>query len=439
MRILLCAVGAIVASVLTACGSGSSSTTPANVRLVNLTGATVSLSLSSTFGLSGIGSDQASAYEQITPAVYLVSVSSVDPSVEGAPAIGWPFGTAETYSVIAYQAGNQVYGFPLTDNMTAPAGNFFTLDVANVAPDAGPLDVYLLPPGVTSIPSQTRPTFSSVQSLVPTGPATPIAGSFNIIVTAASKANDVRLSLIGSDGAGAVAFSESQVATLAFTETTGGLLVNAYVITQGGGITSYPATQARVRVLPAVPTATAVGVTVGTTALPTTYGGQPTPYTLVTAGASATLTSVTISGTQISPTAPLPPVPTTALVVGQDYTILVYGDGVTAAGTTAALLDDNNFVIPNYASVRMINGAVTTAIAPGGLNLSVNNSLVTTGVAYGTSSGYTGVTPGPSASVTVIGGTYDWSVTPPTNLITGDVYTVFVYNSTVAPLVIEDR
>ena len=431
MRILLCAVGAIAAFVLVACGSGSSSTTPANVRLVNTTASAVSLTLSGAYGLSNVASDSASGYEQITPGVYGVSVSSADASLHGGQAVNWPFGTAENYSVIAFQRGSDVYGFPLTDNLTVPAGSYFTLDVANVSPDAGALDVYLLPPGTTSVQNQTA-TFFSAESLTTTTPATLIPGSYNVIVTGAGNQNDVRISLIGNGGAGAVTFSQSQVATLAFTDTAGGLLVNAFVITQGGSVSAFPATQARVRVMSAVPSGDEVLVAVDGTNLNPVYNFVPSQYALVNAGAGTGVTGVTVSGTlAITP-------PAGTLTPGQDYTILVYGDGATLAGTFAELLPDSNLVIQNYASMRVINGAYTGA---GGVSLIVNSKQVTSApVLYGAASGYVGATPMSSASVELIGSSYNQIALPnPTNLVSGAVYTVFLYSTTSPPQIIEDR
>jgi len=425
---LLCAVGAIVASVLTACGSGSASTVPASVRLVNTTDTAVFMTLSGEYELSNVAANGGvTGYEQITPAVYTVAVSSENGSLESATSQNWPFGTAETYSVIAYQRGNLIYTYPITDNMVSPGAGFATLDVANVSPDAGPLDVYLLPSDVNS-PQGYLPNFASAQGL--TTPVTITAGTYNLVVTGAGNQSDIRLELLN----GGVTLSSDQVANLALTGTSGGTLVNAFVVTQGGNAVSDPNTQSRVRVLPALPSAPSseVLVTVGTTTLAGAYSGLPSQYALVTAGASATITSVTIAGTAITT-----PLPATALTAGQDYSILVYGDG-TAGGTNAVLLADSNLIIADYASVRVVNGAATAAIAPGGVTLFVDGSEPATGVTYGTSSAYTGVTPSSDSDLQLIGGSYNESVTG-YNLVTGNVYTVFLYDSTQPPLITQDR
>jgi len=418
MRNLLCTVGVVVASLLAASCGSSSSTTPANIRLVNTTGVAVSMTLNSVYELSA-PSDTASVYESIPPGTYSLSASSSGLS-SSTQTVG--LGTAENYTTIAFLRGSTILTSTITDNLATPASGSVTLDVANVSIDAGPLDVYLLQ-GTTSLQGQT-PSFSSVQGL--TTAETFSAGTYNIIVTATGNQSDVRFSYTG------YVFSYPMVGTLALTDTSGGTLVNANVITQGGGIDAIANTQARVRVMPALPSTptSEVLVTVGTTTLAPSYSGIPTEYALV--GAGAVIASVTVGGTAISTA-----LPTTALASGQDYSILVYGDG-TAAGTTAVLLADSNLVIPNQASVRVINGAATATIAPGGVTLFVEGKEPVFGVLYGTASSYAGVAPNSSATVQLIGGTYNETV-PSYNFISGDVYTVFLYDSTQPPLITEDR
>jgi len=163
MRTLLCAAGAIVASLLTACGSGSTTTTPANIRMVNATGTGLTLSLNGGYDLAGIASNSVSGYESVPPGTYTLSVAAVNGSLASAPqTIG--LGTSQNYTTLAYTRGNVVYASTITDNLAVPIAGFTTLDVANVSPDAGPLNVYVLPPGTASL-AGLSPSYSSVQGL----------------------------------------------------------------------------------------------------------------------------------------------------------------------------------------------------------------------------------------------------------------------------------
>ena len=165
----------------------------------------------------------------------------------------------------------------------------------------------------------------------------------------------------------------------------------------------------------------------GSTTLAPDYAPSPTHYQLVAAGSA--ITALTAGGT------PLATLPTTSFAAGGDYTILVYG---TAAAPQAVVLTDVNQVTTNFASVRVVNAAVT---APTGLTLFINGSLGPSGVLYGTDGApndYSGVTPASGATLQLNGAGY--TGLPATfSLVTGSVYTVFVYDPTLPPLVITDR
>jgi len=172
MRILLCAAGAIVASLLTACGSGSSTATPANIRLVNATATALTMSLNGGYDLAGIASDSVSGYESVPPGTYTVSVASVDGSLASSPqTLG--IGTAQNYTTLAFARGNVVYAATITDNLAVPVAGFTTLDVANVAPDAGALDVYLVASGTTSLAGLSQRRLASLSGRRVPGPIPP--------------------------------------------------------------------------------------------------------------------------------------------------------------------------------------------------------------------------------------------------------------------------
>jgi len=68
MRILLCALGAIIASLLTACGSGNNTQLPANIRIVNAlfdsTSPSVTFSVNGAYALTQ-GNNSSSGLGQI--------------------------------------------------------------------------------------------------------------------------------------------------------------------------------------------------------------------------------------------------------------------------------------------------------------------------------------------------------------------------------------
>jgi hypothetical protein len=96
--------------------------------------------------------------------------------------------------------------------------------------------------------------------------------------------------------------------------------------------------------------------------------------------ASRTLNITVASGSVAAPAA--------TLAAGGDYTLLVYGSSTSA---TASLLTDDNRPPTDGTSVklRLIHGVTGNV---GSLTLTANSSLVASGLAAGTASGYVAVT-----------------------------------------------
>jgi hypothetical protein len=415
-----------VLSVLVACGSGSGTTTPALVRLVNASDVPLTESLNGTYDITAVPAFTVSTYVSVPPGTYTNSVSSSNGSLSASnQELG--IGTGASYTTIAYPRDNVVVSSTITDNLSAPATGYTTLDVANISLDAGSLDVYIEPVGTTSLAGQA-PEFSGVQGL--SFANTFSSGTYAIFVTGADQPNDVRLHIPS------VTFASTQIGTLALTGTSGGALVDGAVIIQGGAVTFYANGQARVRVLSALPivsSATAqVSVTVGTTALQSDYAPIPTPYALVPSG--STIASITITPPGGAPTAVTLPTSYgtgTSFANGQDYTILVYGSNTAPIAT---ILADNNQVTSNFANVRLINAADQ---ATSGVTLSVGGKQIDYQVEYGTASSYGGVQPN-SASSTLDFNSGDYNVSTTFSFVTGSVYSVLIYDVTQPPFIILD-
>jgi hypothetical protein len=197
------------------------------------------------------------------------------------------------------------------------------------------------------------------------------SGGYRLRVTAAGSKTDLRLDVA------ALTLSSRQVATLVLTPTTGGVLVQALLLTQQGEIKTLAPTQARVRLASGLSSAGSAGLRVGGTALfANVTAPAVTNYTLVSAGARETV--VTVNGTVVSTTTP-------TLAVGADYTVLVYG---SPSGTPAvALLPDNNTLPTDRtrAKLRLVNGVQGL---PGALSMSADFSPVADGVEAGRASVY---------------------------------------------------
>ncbi len=429
-KILLCAAGALVASVLTACGSGNTTTIPAQIRMVNDTTSQLSLYLNGGQFVPNVAVQTSSIYVPIPPGTYTQSVASSTGSVSSTTnTLG--LGTAQNYTTLAYQRNNVVYSATYTDSQALPTPGYSSVNIANVSPDAGSLDIYLVPHPYTSL-AGLSPSFQSVQglstaiTLASTNPGATPPIAYDVVITGAGKPSDIRQVLSNPN------FASSQPYTLALTSTTGGALVNSVLIPQGIPIPAsafVPATMARVRVMSALPVASSIAVsaTVGGVTLPTDYAPSPTHYQLVNGG--STISALTTSAGTIAA------IPATTFVAGGDYTILVYG---TASPYTAVVLVDSNQVIPNYASIRVINAAANGGT---GVTLFVSGSQAASDVLYGTDgapNAYSGVTPASGATLQLIGAGYNQTATG-VSLVTGSVNTVLIYDTTLPPLVISDR
>ena len=447
-RNLLCAAAAVSLSLLTACGSGNGTVTPANIRVVNDTSSNVTVSLNGVATLTA-GNLVTSAYAAVTPSTYTLSVATATGLTGASSTVG--LGTGQNYTALTYERGNNIYSAVYTDNQAVPTTGFSSLNVANVSAVAGPLDVYLVPHPASGSASLAgyQPTFSSVQGLsTATTLASTAAASgstpaiaWDIVVTKAATPNDVRLTLSNPN------FASAQAYTLALTATAGGGLVNAALIPQGYTSTVFtPASQARVRVwsvlpVPALPATTpTVTVSVGATALSVANAPSPTQYQLVPANSTISgIALSTFNGTTTVPST-ITPLPTGAFAAGGDYTILIYGTGSPSGTPAALILADTNQVVANYASVRLINAAV-----PGtGLTMYVANAQGASSVTYPTAATsesayvYTGVKPASAAPIDLIGAGYTGAQSSG-QFTSGSVYTVMVYDPTQPPLIVQDR
>jgi len=421
-RFLLHTAAALLACALAACGSSNNnSPTSSNVRLVNATTSTsLTLSLNGTAYSPSQAPQTISAYAVVAPGTYTVNVASATAS-PAAFSQSWPFASAQSYTMVAYERSGVIFGAILTDNLPVPASGVTTLAIANDSPDAGSLDVYVVAPGTASI-SGLLPTFSAVFPLAESGSSTMTSGSYKVIITGANNQSDVRFQ-------GSVSLASAQVDVLAVTSTGGGAVVNTALIVQGGSATFQQAALARARLVSVLPQSppTAVTATVGTTVLGPIYAPIVGNYTAVVGGSA--IANVTVAGSAVTIPANIA---SQVLATGTDSTILLYG---TASPGTVGLFSDTNLSAGSQVDVRVVNVGNSAA---DGVTLYINGVTVATNVPYGTASAYAPLVPASSPSFLFIGGGTS-KTTNSTNLLTGSVYTVFVYDSALDAIIHLDR
>jgi hypothetical protein len=237
------------------------------------------------------------------------------------------------------------------------------------------------------------------------------SGTYRLRVTAAGDIDDVRFDVSN------ITFASKDVVSIILTATPSGALVNALILPQGGSLTSYPNTKARVRGAQGISVGTGVTATVGGVRILSTQpvGVISSRYSQVGAGDVPVVLAV--DGTPVS-------VPNVTLAAGTDYTLLVWTNN--NATTTSLITDDNN--VPNSSSkakIRVLNGMSALG---GPVNLSVDFSPVAEGVVLGTASTPTETAGGTDFRLDVQNSLTAQPLRTQTDvtLTAGNVYTYFV-------------
>jgi hypothetical protein len=424
IKLTKCLSAALLGVLLVACGShnnGGGTAAPANFRFVNASqDGSLTVAVDGTAQFSNVPGPSTSDYASVVAGTHTVTVTGASGSL-ASPAVSVSLNPAQTYSLVAYVRDGAVVASLVTESQAVPASGDATLGVANLSPDSGGLDLYLVAPGTPNL-AGLAPTFQSASYRAAPTWATFVAGTFDIVVTAAGNPNDVRQRL------SSISVSGGQISLLAVTSTSGGALVNAALLTQAGAVQFVPATSARVRVVSALSVSSAIPVTatVGTTSLAPVFAPNPGTYTLV--AGNATAYAVSAAG------APIAALPAATFATGGDFTVLVYG---AVASPSVSILTDINQqpIVAGDVNLRLVNAGVNDA---GGLTLYDNNVQVASSVAFGTASSYFGA---PSANSVLE--LVEPAVAPlSTSMLlgpTGSVYSVFVIDATLTPYVIRDR
>ena len=408
---------------LAGCGGGAHSN-DAHLRLVNASTGFDSLdlyvddSLKAAAVLRGAGSGYVEAgYGDITAALTRTGASTVLTS--STPNLG----KNKHYTLLAYGASGAIKTLQIGEERDSPASGKALLQVINVAPDAGNLDLYLT--GSDESLVDAVPVASSLVSGVASGDVTPASGTRRLRVTAAGSKTDLRLDIPS------FTLGNQQVGTLVLSAGSGGLLVDALLIVQQGAVTLSAGTQARVRALSAVSGTGSVTASVGGTSL---LGAAVAPtigsYVLVDAGSPAIVASV--AGPTGSVAVPQP-TPAPVFTAGVEYTLLVWGD---AASPQMAVLTDDNRLPTDSTTARLRLIHAVTGLADT-LSLTYGLSPVGSPVSPGAASGTTAALVSASSRIEVRTPANPLALYAPSatdaNLAAGGVYTVLMHGTLASP------
>jgi hypothetical protein len=424
-NVVKCVTAVAAAALIAACSNSNNHSSPTNLRFINATqSSTLSVTLNQTGQFSNVTAGTATGYAQITPANYAIAVTSSNGSLAtSTQTLGLASG--QTYTLLAYERQGAIVALIIVEDQSTPPTGYATFEVSNSSLDSGNLDVYVVSPGTTSL-TGLSPSFQSVNFGSAPSATSLVAGTYDVVATASGNPTDVRSHL------SSVVVTSEQILMAAYTSTSGGALVNGVLLTQGGTVQFAPTTQARVRVVSALPSSppTAVNATVGGTTLASVYSPIAGVYNLISGASSSTSYSIVAGTATVTGS--------TTFGAGGDFTILVYG--AVSSPTVSILTDNNQTPIASNINLRLVNAAVNNG-APG-MTLQDNGVQVATAVQYGQASGYFGVTAAALSSLTVIapGNTPSTLTTPTTSLtIPNAVYTVFVIDTSLTPYAIRDR
>lgn len=365
-RTFLLSLALLAAALVGACGGGSDSKS-AKLRLLNVSNGYSSLDLSvdDTTVSTGLTLGVLGAYADVDTSD--TSMSILSSGVGTAVATLTPsLKDSSKYTLIAYGWSGGLKTSLIQEEEELPDSGKHKLLFMNLAPDAGSLDIYV------TLNEDTLDNASAMASSIGGGGTSSYnkinSGTYRIRITGAGDRSDVRLDIPS------VTLASAGVSTLIVTATEGGLLVHGQHLIQGGTITPYRATQARVRVVTGVPGVKVGAALDGTSLMGLSTGPTVGDYHLVTAGTGAL--TVQAGGRTLNSSNP-------TFKAGGDYTLMVWGDAT--APSLTVLTDDNRLpTSSSTAKIRLINAAATTSDLK--VNLSLNYSSLASNIQAGSSS-----------------------------------------------------
>ncbi len=402
---------------LSACGgSKSSSSGSGNVRLLNATSGYASLDLAVDAAAvnTGLAFGAVGSYASANSNGAATVISSTG-STAALSSVSRSLAKDGHFTLVAYGSSGALKTFVLSEDVAAPVAGLASLQVVNLAPDAGAVDVYLT--GSTDTLDNATPLAANLGVANSLLPAPVTAGTYRLRVTGNGDKTDLRL-----DASGLV-LGGAQVASLVLSESLGGVLVNSVLLVQQGKAAALTNTQARLRLVSAVSGAGSVTLNVAGTALVGGVSPNVGGYGQVL-GSSGAPVLLAVNGKPVA-------VANLALSPGGDYTLLVWGDA--AAPGVTLLTDDNRYPATiTGAKLRLVNA---TSGAPVAFTLKADFSVVAQSVAQGQASALTNVLASSNMRLDVSSGSNAavYSLTGAT--ISGKgLYTMYMLGDSAAPV-----
>ena len=411
-----CAGAALV--LLAGCGSsGSSGSDTASVRLLNASTGypSLDLALGTIATNTAITPGAAGSYANVATSGVSTVITATG-STAALSSISRSFTKATHYTLAAYGQAGALKTVIIAEEVAAAASGQASLQMLNLALDAGSVDIYLT--GSTDALADATPVATGVAGGGSAPFTTLSAGTYRLRVTGAGDKTDLRLDAQG------LVLGSTQVATLLLSGGVGGVLVNSVLVQQQGTATALNNTQARVRVVSALTSGASVTAQVGGTVV---AAGVTAPnigsYAQVAGGGTVPVV-LTVNGNAVA-------VASQPLPAGGDFTLLLWGNA--AAPQVTRVVDDNRYpTVAGNAKIRLINGTTGSATA---LTLKADFSAVAASINPGQASDYGNVTANNAMRLDVSSGSNAalYSLTSATVAAKG-LYTMYLLGDSAAPV-----
>jgi outer membrane murein-binding lipoprotein Lpp len=303
------------------------------------------------------------------------------------------------------------------DDPTSPASGNFAIRAVGLSPDAGAVDLYVVPSGnISALP----PTISAITYTVATGYAEVTAGSYQLIFTAAGTKDILFQSTT-------LALSAGQILTAMAFPSLGGHLVNGVLLSAGSGAmgTFIPNPFGRLKGVNAIPDSTAgVNFKADGTALLSNvpFMGSSSYVTAATGTRTLQLEASNAPGTVIASRAQ-------QIDPAKDYTVVAVND--LAQAQLVTFTDDNTVPATGFAKLRFANTMVGSTV----VDVQLNFASQTTNLAYGSASPYYQIAPSLTYAITfsTAAGITVIATLPTVEIDAGAVYTAYLFGNATSP------
>ncbi|HEX4780832.1 MAG TPA: DUF4397 domain-containing protein [Usitatibacter sp.] len=395
-------------AVLSGCHKGGSSQNSTDMRSLNAVPDSEPLDVlvDDDVKAAAIALGQTSGFSEFDSGTRDVKIrSSTSQSILSDKSVTFASGVFQTLLVYGHRAAIQSQ--LLADDITVIDSGQLRVRVVNLAPDAGPVDVYLATPITTAPVIVGATTFGTVSGSAEVPP-----GSYPITITT-SGTQDVLFQ------SGPQTFAAGIYYTIVVVPTQGGKQVNAVLLSQGqsGTGTFLQNPLSRMKAVNDVTDSTTINFKVDNAALllNVPFAGSSSYVTTNSGTHDVQIEQSNVPGTNIATLS-------NNFLAARDYSVIA--TGTVGSASLTALLDDNTLPSTGFAKLRFVNGLN----GGGNVDVLVNFALQTSALPFVNQSSYYQLVPSTTYTITftTAGGVTVLATLTNAELDAGGVYTAYL-------------